>query len=1633
MEYLMLTASKWSRSVCFTLCIFLCTVNLSSQCSLACNGSTQVSLDINCVADVTPEMILNDQASSCPGGIFEVTISNQYGPINGPVNSDYIGQTLYARITDTNSGNSCWGEIILEDKLGPQVQTCPSTFDISCSALAVYPGPTFIDACEGELEPILISEQVANLPCDPAYVKTLIRTYSAVDSDGNFAPNCTVTYNLERLDFDDVNCATQYTVADLGIPECSTDDGALSCDGLWKPGQGGFLLDTDLNGDGIFDKDKYWDDNQNGIPDPEEIGAPTITTEIDGEMVEIPLYPFPDVNCNSVLTYTDINLPEINCVQKIMRLWILREWHCSGEVSDTFPQIIEIVDDTPPVIECPSALEFTTNTIMGATNSSHGSVTCGSSILLPLPSATDDCAADLTVDITYNGGFEKDYDGNTLVVLPMGANIVEYAVYDECYNSSTCQVVVDIQDNTPPVAVCDQYTAVSLTTGGEAFVNATSFDDGSYDDCKTHCMLVRRMTVDSSCSCKVPELCGLDYIGERDGSYYYISNYDVTANIAKNRAEAYGGNVVVFEDQYEEDWLLSQVRPNYSGRFWLGMKRSGNSFVWDNHNPLSYENWLPGKPIGVTPVIDYTVYPTNGNSILVNDGAIVSNVNDMVSNLRVYAGSNSARVNITWDWFADSGSGGFTTEDGINMKLYHYNGTSWNEIYSERYSGTNTTNTIAPYLDVTNTSSYSYTLPNDTGCGVNYFRVAIEDNAFEWDEIEGNFGTNADGSHFDNADVAIDVTTSQCSGDCVMMTPTNQWNDASCYTELPYIIEIKDVCGFSSVAKFCCSDVGTDQMVVFRVVDIFGNYNDCMVNVDIQDKAAPSLICPPNVTVDCDLVFDAQDLTDQFGEPILNDDCGASVSEELINELSNCNLGTLQRVFTATDNGGRTSTCKQTITFENPDPLSGYVDIVCPRDTTIIGCMAPDDLSPDVLGYPEFITQRCGLIGTDWDDEVFTFNTTNGDACFKILRTWDVIDWCQPNLPVWTCTQVIKVTNGVKPVISDLDTLKECVYDSDCVDGFIELTASATDDCTSNSELSWRYTVYAGELGVGPLSLTNPVVDVRGDGNEADASGTYPIGTHVIRWTFFDGCGNATTRDQQFTIGNCKPATAYCINGLAVDLMPMDIDGNGEFDFAMVELWASDFDAGSFHSCGYEVFLSFSADTSDTNINFDCTTRGDQEVQIWASVVGPCDSLIQTFCSSFVNVQDNNNACQGLQPDLVDVGGSIFTETLESVDDVEVRLGGTVLEEFTDTNGEYAFPDMPKGGDYIINPYSNANPLNGVSTLDIVEIQRHILGMEALDSPYKIIAADINNDNTLSTIDLLELRKLILGVYDELPDNDSWRFVDNDFSFLNDENPLHEQFTEDYEIYDLQEDMFIDFVAVKVGDVNNSAVSSMKNARPDARNNATIELEIEDFSYQAGELISVPFTINNKAIDGYQMSLAFDNTALEFVGIEGANIDDSNYRLGENYVNVSYSNPGQALASDQIFTINMIAKADGTTQDLVVINNKTMSAEVYTDGEIKTPVITTKAASSLEFGNLMNTPNPFAEFTNVSLSLEEAGPAEMLVHDAQGRIVYRENMQFDQGENNFRLYTDHLGSQGVYYLTIKTDQNTATIKMVAIK
>lgn len=124
-----------------------------------------------------------------------------------------------------------------------------------------------------------------------------------------------------------------------------------------------------------------------------------------------------------------------------------------------------------------------------------------------------------------------------------------------------------------------------------------------------------------------------------------------------------------------------------------------------------------------------------------------------------------------------------------------------------------------------------------------------------------------------------------------------------------------------------------------------------------------------------------------------------------------------------------------------------------------------------------------------------------------------------------------------------------------------------------------------------------------------------------------------------------------------------------------------------------------------------------------------------------------------------------------------------------------------------ITPSKNTNPLNGVSTYDLVLIQKHILGIEPLDSPWKIIAADANQDGKVTTFDIITLRKLILGITTELPNGKSWRFAPKDYVFPNPLNPFQPPFPERIEVPNTADPAphHFQFTGVKIGDVNYSA------------------------------------------------------------------------------------------------------------------------------------------------------------------------------------------------------------------------------------
>ncbi len=146
---------------------------------------------------------------------------------------------------------------------------------------------------------------------------------------------------------------------------------------------------------------------------------------------------------------------------------------------------------------------------------------------------------------------------------------------------------------------------------------------------------------------------------------------------------------------------------------------------------------------------------------------------------------------------------------------------------------------------------------------------------------------------------------------------------------------------------------------------------------------------------------------------------------------------------------------------------------------------------------------------------------------------------------------------------------------------------------------------------------------------------------------------------------------------------------------------------------------------------------------------------------------------------------------------------------YTDTNGDYSF-SLQQGGSYEIKPLDcQDGALNGLTTFDVVLISKHLAGIELLNSPYKIIAADLDNSGDVGTLDTIVLRSLILGISTQLPDG-NWRFVPKNYTFPNPLDPFTPAYPQSVFIANLQAptDLDGDFIAIKVGDVNVTAVAS---------------------------------------------------------------------------------------------------------------------------------------------------------------------------------------------------------------------------------
>jgi hypothetical protein len=595
------------------------------------------------------------------------------------------------------------------------------------------------------------------------------------------------------------------------------------------------------------------------------------------------------------------------------------------------------------------------------------------------------------------------------------------------------------------------------------------------------------------------------------------------------------------------------------------------------------------------------------------------------------------------------------------------------------------------------------------------------------------------------------------------------------------------------------------------------------------------------------------------------------------------------------------------------------------------------------------------------------------------------------------------------------------------------------------------------------------------------------VGKYQVTWTAGDGCGNAAQTYQFFDVADKKPPTPFMVD-ISTALMTN----------CMVELWAIGFDKGacdgtclaSFDNCSDQLFFTYTATLPQLDASWqldhhglyyydpDTGAKSTREKYLFGEALSwdplrntsgrifgidrdgnppeleqsvavfvwdkfgydeNCDDGNYDYATIVLRLNDEGDDCG--QGSFAAVSGSIQeVRSGMPIDQVQVTIDRDSPEypKHVIANGTYSFSGLSLG-EYEITAGKNDDYPNGVSTLDLLHIQRHILGIKALDDVYDLIAADANESGSISAGDIFVLRELILLVTDELSKGPSWRMIDPDYHFSDPFSPWNELSEAERIFVTAFSDIYhADLAGIKIGDLNQSIGLNGYTHGLDPRSSEPLSVIIQDRYCDNGPL-AIPVLAGESALlFGMQGALFCPNLALE--GVESGSIPVQMQHFGTKvagHITFSIDVPKgmEVEEGDVLFTLYVRSGTKAWLSQLIDMINTLTMPEIYT-----APSLTTHPLS-LEFRGddmhrfqvMQNEPNPFMNSTSLAFSIPDKGNVTLEVVNLSGETVIRKSQEFDRGLHQWTLNNKDIGPGGVYFYTISFGDESVTRKMILIK
>ena len=571
------------------------------------------------------------------------------------------------------------------------------------------------------------------------------------------------------------------------------------------------------------------------------------------------------------------------------------------------------------------------------------------------------------------------------------------------------------------------------------------------------------------------------------------------------------------------------------------------------------------------------------------------------------------------------------------------------------------------------------------------------------------------------------------------------------------------------------------------------------------------------------------------------------------------------------------------------------------------------------------------------------------------------------------------------------------------------------DDCTPTENLKWDYKIDLWNDGSYDLSL-------EGTG-QPSVDRILPNGWHKILWNISDGCGNYRSCSYKLHVVDKKAPTPICYYGLSSVVMPIG---------GMVTIWAKDFNASSYDNCtpNYKLKYSFSENPFEASRTFTCDDLGTVPVQIWVhDEYGNKD-----YCTTFIKINDNEDACEGMH----EVGGLVTSFTDVPIPQVAASLFKIMPDQSLETDESQSSSDATghfrlgfgtTQFDRMVMLAREGKKLEGISTLDLITLQRHINGTAPITEPYKLYAADIDGNGRVGANDLQLLRKAILGGYklSSFKGNLSWVFFGDPcdpqtpLDLLN--NVCHSGVEVDHNGTFPTTTLF---KALKMGDVNADMVNMAWMLTP--RTSSSMPLAVReneiDHSYdfiltKDASVYGLQMSVNSLGMDIQSGALAIDASALA---------EDK-----DGYTNISFgqTSPVQVKAGEVLFTLQNLPS--GMPLEQMLINNEeSLYPEIYTEGldneliELE-PWEPVQSVSSFES---RISPNPFTDATTLQVIIPAGEEFVVTLHNMKGQELFNRKYVSYTSQAEIVIGQDIIQVPGIYYYRVKSNRGELSGKFV---